>query len=89
MAGRAGVLAALLCCALLIVGPAAVSAADEPASDITLKDVTLSLLEASGSASKTEKVTGPTTGLKMALDHTRTVKVPPPAHPPPHAAHWR
>lgn len=76
MACRAAALALLLSLALVIGGPAVSVAADGAASDITLKDVSVSVLEASGSASSTHQVSSPTAGLKVVvLDHTRTVKV--------------
>ncbi|EFN54670.1 hypothetical protein CHLNCDRAFT_135274 [Chlorella variabilis] len=62
---------AALCAALLIVAVAG----DEPASDITLKDVTVSLLEASGTPASVQQMAGPSTGRLGALDHTRTMKV--------------
>ena len=83
MACRAAALALLLSLALVIGGPAVSVAADGAASDITLKDVSVSVLEASGSASSTHQVSSPTAGLKVVLDHTRTVKVRTADWPPP------
>lgn len=47
--------------------------ADE-GSGFQLKEVTLSLLEASGAASSTQQLSGPITDLELVLDHTRTLK---------------
>lgn len=47
--------------------------ADE-GSGFQLKEVTLSLLEASGAASSTQQLSGPSTDLELVLDHTRTLK---------------
>lgn len=59
--------------AILLIGSAC--AAQEPASDIRLKDVTVSLLEASGTAAVQETIAGPTADLRLVLDQTRTLKV--------------
>ncbi|KAL4853920.1 Dolichyl-diphosphooligosaccharide--protein glycosyltransferase subunit 2 [Chlorella vulgaris] len=60
-------LAAYLAVALLIAGAVA--------SDITLADVSVSLMEASGSIVASTSVTGPSTANLGTLDHTRTLKV--------------
>jgi ABC-type transport system involved in cytochrome bd biosynthesis fused ATPase/permease subunit len=60
-------LAAYLAVALLIAGAVA--------SDITLADVSVSLMEASGSIVASTSVTGPSTANLGTLDHTRTIKV--------------
>ena len=73
MACRAAAWALLLSLVLAIGGPAV--AAVGAASDISLKDVSVSVVESGGSTSSTHEVTGPTAGVQLVLDHTRTVKV--------------
>ncbi len=87
MAGRPAALWLLLGLAVLIGATTPVSAADGASSDIALHDVTVSLLEASGSASSTHKVAGTGAGLKLVLDHTRTLKVGRQHFPPPPQCH--
>lgn len=71
MGGRRVLL--LLCCVIALAGSFQ-ARADEQQSDILLKDVTVSLLEASGAAAAQEQVSGPA-NLRLVLDHTRSLKV--------------
>ena len=75
MGWRSSLVALLLCVSLLICGSIAVVASGEPASDIALKDVVVSLQESSGSASASHTVDSASGGLTLVLDHTRTLMV--------------
>lgn len=72
--GRGG--AVLLFCCVIAVAGILQARADGQQSDILLKDVTVSLLEASGTAAAQEKLSGPS-NLRLVLDHTRSLKVRP------------
>ncbi|KAL4447820.1 hypothetical protein ABPG75_005039 [Micractinium tetrahymenae] len=63
----------IFCWAIALASPFQTRAEGQQ-SDILLKDVTVSLLEASGAAAAQEKVSGPA-NLRLVLDHTRTLKV--------------
>ncbi|KAL4442492.1 hypothetical protein ABPG77_005076 [Micractinium sp. CCAP 211/92] len=71
MGGRRVLL--LLCCVIALAGSFQ-ARADEQQSDILPKDVTVSLLEASGAAAAQEQVSGPA-NLRLVLDHTRSLKI--------------
>lgn len=59
--------AALVCATLLISAAAA--------SDITIKDVTVTLLEGSGTEVSTKALSGPSSESLGVLDHTRALRV--------------
>lgn len=67
--------AALALILALAIGGTAVQGAAAAGGAISLSGVTVSVLEASGSVAGKHSVQGPDAGLRLSLDHTRTLKV--------------
>lgn len=63
------------CLALLLALAAIGCTAGAAGAAISLQDVIVSLLEASGAVVSQKAVAGPGAGVQVALDHTRTLKV--------------
>lgn len=66
--------AALALILALAIGGTAVQGAAAAGGAISLSGVTVSVLEASGSVAGKHSVQGPDAGLRLSLDHTRTLK---------------
>lgn len=67
--------AALALILALAIGGTAIQGAAAAGGAISLTGVTVSVLEARGSVAGKHSVKGPDAGLRLSLDHTRTLKV--------------